>query len=245
METLSSTSGFASEASLPGNAPHTPPYTPHRAKRPLERNDSPASVRSIHPDSTSSPAKKAAKQQVKDEVKVEELTEDDAGYITDIDVVYPHELEEIETDSDHSSNNGDDEHESDDEITSRLSRLGCDDSPEGQFERKRRAEHLRRRRDSRIFKRSHSQSVKSDAEVTDPEAMDDHDVAATARRLRRRVRGPTGGNTGMGDVASSPTYPVGLASSPDIHGRPDTADHSEGSERDHDEHDAMDVDDPR
>jgi hypothetical protein len=242
METLSSTSGFASEASLPGNAPHTPPYTPHRAKRPLERNDSPASVRSIHPAETSSPAKKAAKKQVKDDVKVEELTEGDAGYITDIDVVYPHELEEIETDSDHSSDGGDEEHEFSDDIASRLSRLGCDDSPEGQFERKRRAEHLRRRRDSRVFKRSHSQSVKSDTEVTDPEAMADHDVAASARRLRRRVRSPTGFDSGMDDVTSSPTQPVGLASSPEIRGRPGTADDTASSGRDYDEHDAMDVD---
>ena len=243
METLSPSSGFASEASLPGNAPHTPPYTPHRAKRPLERNDSPASMRSIHPVETSSPAKKVAKKQVQNDIRVEELTEGDAGYITDIDVVYPHELEEVDTDSDRSSGNGDEEHESGDEISSRLSRLDCDDSPEGQFERKRRAEHLRRRRDSRIFKRSHSQSVKSDTEVTDPEAMADHDVAASARRLRRRTRGPTGYESGMDDVTSSPIQSVGLASSPEVRGRPRSADDTGSSEPDHDGNDAMDVDD--
>jgi hypothetical protein len=243
METLTSPSGFATEASILGNAPHTPPYTPHRSKRPLERNDSPASVKSIHPAETSSPAKKAARQQVEDGIRVEELTEGDAGYITDVDVVYPHELEEVESDSERESDSGDEGSESGDEISSRLSRLGCDDSPEAEFEKKRRAEHRRKRRDSRVFKRSHSQSVKSDADVTDPEAMADHDVAASARRLRRRVRGPNEANAGMDGVIRSSSQLFGLASSPEFNERPSTADDSERSERDRDEHDAMDVDD--
>jgi hypothetical protein len=243
METLTSSSGFATEASILGNAPHTPPYTPHRSKRPLERNDSPASVKSIHPAETSSPAKKAARQQVEDGIRVEELTEGDAGYITDVDVVYPHELEEVESDSERESDSSDEGSESGDEISSRLSRLGCDDSPEAEFEKKRRAEHRRKRRDSRVFKRSHSQSVKSDADVTDPEAMADHNVAASARRLRRRVRGPNEANAGMDGVIRSSSQLFGLASSPEFNERPSTAGDSERSERDRDEHDAMDVDD--
>ncbi len=79
METLTSSSGFTTESSVLGNAPHTPPYTPHHPKRPLERNESPASARSIHPAETSSPAKQAAKEQSEDGVRVEELTEGDAG----------------------------------------------------------------------------------------------------------------------------------------------------------------------
>lgn len=244
METLTSSSGFPAEASILGNAPHTPPYTPHHSKRPLERNDSPASAKSIHPTETSSPAKKAAKQQVEDGIWVEELTEGDAGYITDVDVVYPEELEEVESDSEHDSDSADADSESGDEISSRLSRLECDDSPEAEFE-KRRAEHRRKRRDSRIFKRSHSQSVKSDTDVTDPEAMADHDVAASARRLRRRVRGPNEANAGMDGVIRSSSQLFGLASSPEFNDRPSTAGDSERSERDQDEHDVMDVDDSR
>lgn len=242
METLSST------PSLPGNEPHTPPYTPHRNKRPVEVNDSPASARLIQPAETESPTKKVATERINDEVLVEELTESDMGYIADVELVYPHELEEVESDSEHEPDNGDNESESGDDISSRLSRLDCDDSPEAQFEKKRRAEHLRKRRDSRVFKRSHSQSVKSETDVTDPDAMDDHDVAASARRLRRRVRGPGETNAGMDGVVRSSSQLFGLASSPEFLERPVTAgntEQSEQSEQDEDEADIMDVDDPR
>lgn len=44
-----------------------------------------------------------------------------------------------------------------------------------------------------IVKRSHSQSVGHDEDFRDsedPEALDGHDIGGSARRLRRRVRGP-------------------------------------------------------
>lgn len=191
MEAINSTSRFTPEASLQGNAPHTPPYTPNPAKRRFERSDSPASIKSIQPTETISPSKNSAEKSVQDNVKVEELTEADAGYITDIDIVYPEELEEAESDSDgeHSRSEGDD---SDTGITHHFSRLECEDGAEAEFERKRRAKHVRKRTDSRVFKRSHSQSVKSDVEMSDPVAMGDHDLSSSARRLRRRTRGPNG-----------------------------------------------------
>ena len=117
LEALYSTSGFTSEASLSGHRLHTPPYTPHRAtKRRLERADSPAStVGSIHPADTHSPAKKAAKRSVPDNITVEELAEGDAGYSADIDVVYPEELEENDSDDTASERFSDtDEDESED-----------------------------------------------------------------------------------------------------------------------------------
>ena len=244
METLSSTSGFGTEPNLTGNAPHTPPYTPYRTKRPTDLNDSPASARSIQPIETESPAK-PSREQVENEVVVEELVEGDAGYMTDVEVVYPHELEEAESASEDDSGS-DEDSESGDGISSRLSRLGCDDSPEAEFEKKRRAEHLRKRRDSRIFKRSHSQSVKSDdTDVTDPDAMADHDVHASARRLRRRVRGPNEVNAGMDEVVRSSSQLFGLASSPEFLERQDITGYYESSEREPDTSgdDAMDIDD--
>lgn len=244
METLSPTTEFGIKASLPGKEPHTPPYTPHRNKRPIDLNDSPASARSVQPTETESPDK-PAKEQIKDEVVVEELTEGDAGYITDIELVYPHELEEIESSSEHDSDDlSDNKSDDDHEISSRLSRLGCDDSPEAEFERKRRAAHLKKRRDSRVFKRSHSQSVKSDdTDVTDPDAMADHDVVASARRLRRRVRGPNESEAGIDGVVRSSSQLFGLASSSEFMETSGITGESEKSESRGDE--AMDVDGSR
>lgn len=237
---------FNMEATISGKTPQTPPYTPHRNKRPVEVNDSPGSVRSVRsvqPAETESPDIQADRQQSRDGVVVEELTEGDPGYITDVELIYPDELEEVESDSADESDNGS---ESGDDISSRLSRLGCDDdSPEAEFEKKRRAEHLRKRRDSRAFKRSHSQSVKSDTDVTDPDAMADHDVQASARRLRRRVRGPGEVNAGMDGVVRSSSQLFGLASSPEFLDRPGTANSSDSGrleEIEPSEPDTMDID---
>ena len=239
METLHSMSGFTSEASLSGNIPHTPPYTPHRTKRRLERSNSPASIKSIHPTETSSPAKKAAKRSTPDTVKVEELTESDLGYITDVDVVYPEELEEIGSDSDEDASISD-SNESDDSIERHFSRLGCDESEEAEFERKRREKHLKKRTGSRVFKRSHSQSVKGDTEVTDSDAMGDQDHDGTARRLRRRVRGPSGVEVVFQDVAKSSPEHRALAPAAEILERRPKA--NDRLNEEDEKADAMDVD---
>jgi len=224
--------GCTSEASLSGNnGPQTPPYTPHRnkGKRRLERSDSPASVASVHPAETSSPAKKAARCAETDEVKVEELAEGDAGYHADMDVILPEELEEI------SSSDGDDEIGSDmagdpsdaraGSISSRLSRLRCDDEDEeAKFEQGRRLRRLSKRMGSRVFKRSHSQSVNSDGGVTDADAMPDHDLPASQRRLRRRTRGPEG-DAAFGDIPTSPAGAASLRGSVPPRSRPTTPAH--------------------
>lgn len=206
--------GFTSETSLAGQPPRTPPYTPHRhknrGKRRLDRrSDSPAS--SIHPAETSSPAKKAAKRAAAaaaaagDTFQVEELGEGDLGYTTDldVDVVYPQELEEVETsdgDDELSSSSSEDEDEDEAAIARRLSRLRCgDENAEADFEKGRRLRRMSKRMGSRVFKRSHSETVKSEVEeVMDAEAMDDQDVAGSQRRLRRRVRGPKGAEEEVG-----------------------------------------------
>ncbi|GAB7360368.1 hypothetical protein MBLNU230_g8326t1 [Neophaeotheca triangularis] len=201
-------SGPTSETSLSSTAPATPPHTPARnQKRRLERSDSPAS--SIHPAETSSPAKKAAKRLAEDSVKVEELVEGDVGYLTDLDVVYPEELEEMSgasgledddaTDSDRSEMEGG--------LSRHMSRLHCADE-ERETERRRKERHAARRQGSRLFKRSHSQSVTTDAmsDTTNPDALPDQDLEGTRRRLRRRVRGPRKGGSrtspGVADTGS-------------------------------------------
>lgn len=205
METLYSTSGFNSEASLSGH-PHTPPYTPARiTKRRLERSDSPAStVGSIHPAETSSPAKKAAKRAATDDIQVEELTEGDVGYMTDIDVVYPDELEEISTSGSDEDRDATDVSENESShLTRKLSRLRCGDDQEVNFEQIRRQKHIDKRAGIRNFKRSHSQSVKSETDVTDVDALADHDIGSTQRRLRRRVRGPREAGIAFEDLLRS------------------------------------------
>lgn len=118
--------------------------------------------------------------------------EGDAGYITDIDVVYPEELEERTSSIGEHDNSDDEGNDSDTGISRRFQQLACEDSEEAAFERKRRESHVRKRASSRLFKRSHSQSIKSDTEASDAEAMGDHDLSSSVRRLRRRVRGPSG-----------------------------------------------------
>lgn len=204
METLHPRSGFTSEASLSSrNGPATPPYTPAKNKRRLERSDSPAS--SIHPAETSSPAKKVMKRADATTIQIEELNENDIGYLTDLDVVYPEELEEVELDTDDEHHEADVE-DSDSGISGRFSKLHCDErNEEAEMTKKRRERRLSKRTNSRIFKRSHSQSVKSGSDVTDTDAMDDQDVEASARRLRRKVRGHGDGfKLVFEDIRSSP-----------------------------------------
>ncbi|KAK1076408.1 hypothetical protein LTR33_008972 [Friedmanniomyces endolithicus] len=218
--------GFTSETSLSGTRPHTPPYTPYRNKgkrtRLTPRSDTPAS--SIHPTETVSPPKKhATKRQATEEdgVRVEELAETDPAYLSDdVSIVYPASLEEASGLSTANSEYGDDELSSSasdmeaggevaseaggNGITHRMSRLRCAD--EAEFEAGRMQRRLSKRMGSRVFKRSHSQSVKGPPEgmveeVVDFEGMGDQDLEASARRLRRRVRGPEdGGAVGFEDV---------------------------------------------
>ncbi|KAK0936535.1 hypothetical protein LTR48_007281 [Friedmanniomyces endolithicus] len=210
--------GCTSETSLSGTRPHTPPYTPYRNKgkrtRLTPRSDSPAS--SIHPTETVSPPKKhPSKRQAteEDSVRVEELAESDPAYLSDdVSIVYPASLEEASGLSTANSEYGDDELSSSasdmeaggevaseaggNGITHRMSRLRCAD--EAEFEAGRMQRRLSKRMGSRVFKRSHSQSVKGPPEgmveeVMDLEGMGDQDLEASARRLRRRVRGPKDG----------------------------------------------------
>ncbi|KAF7195124.1 hypothetical protein HII31_03592 [Pseudocercospora fuligena] len=198
LETLYSTSGFTSENSLSGH-PHTPPYTPSRplksGKRSrLERSDSPASnAGSLHPTETVSPGKKPNKRIATDNIRVEELAEGDAGYMGDLDVVNPDEVEEMDSsdgDSLYDQNTASDDDTEAENLTRKMSQVRFGDDRDAVFERIRHRKTREKRADSRLFKRSHSQSFKSETEVTDFDAMPDQDRESTKRRLRRRTKGP-------------------------------------------------------
>ena len=162
-------------------------------------------------------------------VRVEELAESDMGYLSDVSVIYPASLEEAESRSSAShsdDDDGDDElssspSSSDEDgaadgdtrsdpagLARRLSRLRCKD--EAEFEARHRQRRLSKRMGSRVFKRSHSQSAKAgdavkggesaEGEEVDADGRDDQDVEGSRRRLRRRVRGPDGGEVVFEDV---------------------------------------------
>lgn len=111
--------------------------------------------------------------------------------MTDVDVVYPDELEEnSNTDTDDEGTMTDVSDPEAAGLTRRLSRLRCGDDRELDFEQWRQQVHLDKRI-PRTYKRSHSQSVRNESSLPDPEAMADHDVGISQRRLRRRTRGPS------------------------------------------------------
>lgn len=170
--------------------PQTPPYTPNRSKIGFQRADSPAP--SIHPTETVSPTKPVdVRNEVPSTVIVQELADGHPDYSTDVELVYPDELEEVGSASEMISDISDSEEDSDHVISSRMSQLHCEDrAGEAKMQRVRRERRLSKRLARRPFKRRHSQSNNSESEVTDVDAMDDQDVPSSARRLRRRMKGP-------------------------------------------------------
>lgn len=179
--------------------PQTPPYTPLARRQRAKRSTSPASIASIHPLETISPAKSSTQDTPTQEgPKVSEMQEGDPDYASEIHPIYPQSLEEPESDLDAQqltdTTNSETEADSDrsaNGLSAHLSRLECDDSrqQERAFERNRRSKHAHRRTNSRLFKRTFSQSVDMDTDE-DPETPHDQNSPASARRLRRRVRGP-------------------------------------------------------
>lgn len=179
--------------------PQTPPYTPARGKLSLGSSRAASPASSIHPTETTSPPKKLASKlktdDVLDTVRVEELTETEIAFMGQTELILPSGFEEYEDiereDIEHSDGSESDAAGSDAAMAHKLSQLYCEDaSGEAEMRRARRQRRLSKRAGYRIFKRSHSQSVKSDSEVTDTDARDDHDLSSKARRLRRRVNGP-------------------------------------------------------
>ncbi|CAI6335315.1 unnamed protein product [Periconia digitata] len=107
---------------------------------------------------------------------LEELNSSDAGYASDVEVVHP----------DHFSDAKSDRSES---ILSKFKEMQVLEDSSDEEERERIYRRKKKRWSAGIFKRSHSQSIEGDSSYSDNDPLDD--VDSTARRLRRRVRGPT------------------------------------------------------
>lgn len=193
--------------------PQTPPYTPLARRQRAKRSGSSASIASIHPLETISPAKSSTQDTPTQEgPKVSELQEGDPDYTSAVHPIYPQSLEEPESDLDaqqltDTTNSEADSDPSTTEISAHLSRLDCDDTrqQERAFERNRRSKRAHRRTSSRLFKRTFSQSVDMDTDE-DPDALHDQNSPGSARRLRRRVRGP-GMSEDHGGVGEGLTTP--------------------------------------
>jgi len=221
METLLPKLGFASQTSLHAahKPPATPPYTPAKHKRRLERSDSPAS--SIHPTETSSPAKKVLKRTPSDNVLVVELPDGEITSLPHTDMVSPSELEEAEDylseihsddDSVEPTYESDSDSDSDSGISSRFARLDCEDQEEElEMAQKRLERRLSKRVSIRVFKRPHSQSADGDTRATDTDDADERSGDVSIRRLRRRVLSPVGGPIDWEYATSSPepdSFPI-------------------------------------
>lgn len=111
---------------------------------------------------------------------LEEL-DSDPGYDCDIEVIRPSHYEDAKSDRSGTKS----------EVLARLKEMQIEDSSSDDEEREmqeRRYREKKKRWSAGIFKRSHSQSVEGDSSYSDNDPLDDIDPSA--RRLRRRVRGP-------------------------------------------------------
>ncbi|KAF2203906.1 hypothetical protein GQ43DRAFT_352407, partial [Delitschia confertaspora ATCC 74209] len=111
---------------------------------------------------------------------LEEL-DSDTDYDSDTEVVRPDQYEDAKSEKDR------DEIE-ENAFVKKFSDLQCSEGSDDEDEQRRSYLRKKKRWSAGIFKRSHSQSVGSDSD--DGEQLDAHDVGSSARRLRRRVRGP-------------------------------------------------------
>lgn len=114
-----------------------------------------------------------------------EEVDTDPDLDSDTEVVRPDQFEDA------SSEKATEERlEADTGIISSFSNLRCETELNAEEEQRLNYRKKKKRWSAGIFKRSHSQSVGSDTDIEDSEALDAHDVGSSARRLRRRVRGP-------------------------------------------------------
>ena len=119
----------------------------------------------------------------KESFVLEEIIDGEVIYGHDIEIVHPDRSED-----DKSEKGRGEDADARDGIVSEFRELHCDD--EESDEEGRRYRRKKKRWSAGLFKRSHSQSVGSDTDTDNAESLDAHDVGSSARRLRRRVRGP-------------------------------------------------------
>ena len=198
-------------------------FTSASATPTTSRPHSPASW--IYPAETAGPAKRRPAKRpnllVDSELEVYELHACDLEYPSDDDeaLVYPEEVQSSVASSAVNSSgedgvgeaadvDGDDElsdlsmsgseDEGEEGIERKFKRLHCADrAGEVEFEKGRRRRRESKRGGRRLFKRSHSESVRGgtaepaeEVAMDDVVAVDDQDAAGSQRRLRRRTKGP-------------------------------------------------------
>lgn len=105
----------------------------------------------------------------------------DPGYDCDIEVLLPDHYEDAGSDTNESR-------PAENEVYERLKELHLEQETSDEEEQERRYRQKKKRWSAGVFKRSHSQSIEGDSSYSDNDPLDD--VDPTARRLRRRVRGP-------------------------------------------------------
>ncbi|KAF2876685.1 hypothetical protein BDV95DRAFT_590759 [Massariosphaeria phaeospora] len=113
---------------------------------------------------------------------LEEL-DSDPGYDSDIEVVRPDHYEDAKSDYSGTGLEAT-------EFIDKFKDLQCseDSGDDDEEERQRIYRKKKKRWSAGIFKRTYSQSIEGDSSYSDDDPVDDNDP--TARRLRRRVRGP-------------------------------------------------------
>lgn len=112
---------------------------------------------------------------------LEEL-DSDPGYDSDIEIIKPYHCEDARSEKSGGVPDGN-------VLLDKFKELHCQHGSSDDEEEKERIYRRKKKRWSAgIFKRSHSQSVEGDSSYSDNDPLDDVDVSA--RRLRRRVRGP-------------------------------------------------------
>ncbi|KAI9836528.1 MAG: hypothetical protein M1838_005005 [Thelocarpon superellum] len=125
-------------------------------------------------------------------ITVEELRESDTSPTREVEVIHPDGYEEaIE---DHASDSAEepswDPYGPEANHIVRSFQEMCVNVISSPDDQNRRYRRKKKRWSAGIFKRSHSQSIGSDSDTDDDETLDAHDLGSSARRLRRRVRGP-------------------------------------------------------
>ena len=140
-----------------------------------------------------------------------ELNDGDPGSLVGVDVVSPAELEEVEdslvaseSESDHVDSDPDSDSDSDSGISSRFSKLNCNEQEEDLIMTQNRLQRRASKRSSlRVFKRPHSQSANGDTGATDTDDPNERSDASP-RRQRRRILSPVSGPIELEDARSSP-----------------------------------------
>ncbi|KAF2711559.1 hypothetical protein K504DRAFT_475379 [Pleomassaria siparia CBS 279.74] len=130
-------------------------------------------------ESTKAPIRLLRRVQ-KAEFILEEL-DSDPGYDSAIEVIHPDHYEDAWSDSGEERLDGSG-------IIDKFRGLHCEEGSSEEDERLRRYRKKKKRWSAGIFKRTYSQSVEGDSSYSDNDPLDD--VDSSARRLRRRVRGP-------------------------------------------------------